>query len=260
MKIAITGKGGVGKTTLAAGLAKLFALNGYQVYAVDADPDISLGTTLGVPKEVLSAQPPLIEMKELIRERTGAGGAFYILNPHVDDILDKYAIELGSIKLLRMGGYKQVGSSCYCPENAFLNAVVNSLLLGNREVVILDFGAGIEHLTRGTARGVDLMLIVTEPTRVSVETARVIQQMAKDMGIANIRIVGNKIHNSKEREFLYRCFDKGDVLACMDYDDTLWERAMMEATGGLEEVIIKAVRDVFEKIVEERRDAVQAGE
>lgn len=259
MKIAIAGKGGVGKTTLAAGLAKLFALNGYQVYAVDADPDISLGTTLGVSKEVLSSQPPLIEMKELIRERTGAGGAFYILNPQVDDILDKYVIELGSIKLLRMGGYKQVGSSCYCPENAFLNAVVNSLLLGKREVVILDFGAGIEHLTRGTARGVDLMLIVTEPTRVSVETARVIQQMAKDMGIANIKIVGNKIHSSKEREFLYTCFNEGDVLACMDYDDALWERAMSEETGGLEEVIIKTVKGVFDRIMSERRDAVQTG-
>lgn len=261
MKIAITGKGGVGKTTLAAGLAKLYAINGYQVYAVDADPDISLGTTLGVPKEVLSSQPPLIEMKDLIRERTGAGGPFYILNPQVDDILDKYAIELGSIKLLRMGGYKQVGSSCYCPENAFLNAVVNSLLLGNREVVILDFGAGIEHLTRGTARGVDLMLIVTEPTRVSVDTARVIQQMAKDMGIANIKVVGNKIHSAKEKEFLYSCFAEGEVLACMNYDEALWERAMMEEdTGGLEEVIIKTVKGVFEKIVEGGRDAVKAGE
>ena len=126
MKIAITGKGGVGKTTLAAGLIKQFARRGYQVYAVDADPDISLGTTLGVPEEALRAQPPLVEMKELIKERTGAGGGFYVLNPQVDDILDEYSIELDGIKLLRMGGYKNAGAACYCPENAFLNAVVNS--------------------------------------------------------------------------------------------------------------------------------------
>ena len=121
-------------------------------------------------------------MKELIKERTGAGGGFYILNPQVDDVLDKYSIDIDGIKLLRMGGFKNAGSSCYCPENAFLNAVVNSLLLGKHDVVILDFGAGIEHLTRGTARGVDLMLIVTEPTKVSVDTAKVIQKLSQEMG------------------------------------------------------------------------------
>lgn len=256
MKIAVTGKGGVGKTTLAAGLAKLFARCGYQVYAVDADPDISLGTTLGVPESQLAAQPPLIEMKELIKERTGAGGAFYILNPQVDDVLDKYSIDLGNIKLLRMGGYKQAGTACYCPENSFLNAVVNSLLLGNHDVVILDFGAGIEHLTRGTARGVDLMLIVTEPTKVSVETARVIQKLAREIGVPQIRIVGNKVRNNREKEFLMASFDKDELVGLMEYSDELWEKSMLDEPGEMEEILVNSVSNIFNLI---RGGDVEAG-
>jgi len=251
VKIAITGKGGAGKTTLAAGIAQLFARQDYQVYAVDADPDISLGTTLGVPEEQLAAQPPLIEMKELIAERTGAGGGIYILNPQVDDILDKYAIELGRIKLLRMGAVKHASTACYCPENAFLHAVVNSLLLGNQEVVILDMGAGIEHLTRGTARGVDLMLIVTEPTKVSVDTARVIQKLSSEMGVPKIRVIGNKIRSAKEREFLVEQFTEEEILGCLEFDEELWERAMLEDSGGLGEVLLKSVSMVFDQILRE---------
>lgn len=251
MKIAITGKGGVGKTTLAAGLAKLFAQRGYQVYAVDADPDISLGTTLGVSEEKLAAQPPLIEMRELIKERTGAGGALYILNPQVDDVLDKYSIDIGNIKLLRMGAYKQAGTACYCPENSFLNAVVNSLLLGNRDIVILDFGAGIEHLTRGTAKGVDLMLIVTEPTKVSVDTARVIKNLAKETGVSKIKIIGNKVRNAREKEFLLNSFNEDEVLGILDYSEELWEQSMLDDPQGLEETLVYSASNIFNKIIEE---------
>ena len=251
MKIAITGKGGVGKTTLAAGLVKLFARRGFQVYAVDADPDISLGTTLGVTEEELKSQPPLIEMKELIKERTGAGGGFYILNPQVDDVLDKYSIDLDGIKLLRMGGFKNAGSSCYCPENAFLNAVVNSLLLGKHDVVILDFGAGIEHLTRGTARGVDLMLIVTEPTKVSVDTARVIQKLSQEMGVPKIKVVGNKVRTEREKNFLRSSFKPEELLGLLEYNEELWEQSMLEDPRGMEEVLVHSVSSIFDGIMKE---------
>jgi CO dehydrogenase maturation factor len=251
VKIAITGKGGVGKTTLAAGLAKLFAQRGYEVYAVDADPDISLGTTLGVPEEQLAAQPPMLEMKELILERTGGGGLVYILNPEVDDILEGYAINVGNIKLLRMGAVKHASSNCYCPENAFLNAAINSLLLGNREIVILDMGAGIEQLTRGTARGVDMLLIVTEPTRVSVDTAHVIQRLAGEMDVPKVKVIGNKIRSAKEREFLTASFAPGELLGFLEFDETLWERAMMEDPQGLEEVLLQSVSRVFDQILRE---------
>lgn len=248
MKIAVTGKGGVGKTTLAAGLAQLFAQNGHQVYAVDADPDISLGTTLGVSRRQLDAQPPLIEMKELIKERTGKGGAVFILNPEVDDILDKYSIDLGKIKLLRMGAIKHAGTSCYCPENSFLNAIVRSLLLNNDDIVILDMGAGIEHLTRGTSKGVDIMLIVTEPSKVSVDTAKVIQKLAGEMGVPRVKVIGNKIRSPREKAFVESAFPQGDVLGFMDFDEDLWEKAMLEDPSGLAAVLKKSVAPIFERV------------
>jgi CO dehydrogenase maturation factor len=251
VKIAITGKGGVGKTTLAAGLINLFAQRGFQVYAVDADPDVSLGTTLGVPEETLAAQPPLVEMRELIKERTGAQGGFFVLNPQVDDVLDKYSIDIGNIKLLRMGGYKNAGSSCYCPENAFLNAIVNSLLLGNKDVVILDFGAGIEHLTRGTARGVDLMLIVTEPTKVSVYTAKVIQTLSSEMEISDVKVVGNKVRTEKEKNFLTESFAPEGFLGIVQYNEELWEKSMMDDPQGMESVLVDSVSSLFDGIIDE---------
>jgi len=251
VKIAVTGKGGVGKTTLAAGLIKLYAQRGFQVYAVDADPDVSLGTTLGVPEEDLKAQPPLVEMRDLIKERTGAGGGFYVLNPKVDDILDDYSIDIDTIKLLRMGGYKDAGSACYCPENAFLKAVIDSLLLGKLDVVILDFGAGIEHLTRGTARGVDYMLVVTEPTKVSVDTARVIQKLSLEMGVPNVKVVGNKVRSDKEKNFLRNSFTPDELLGILEFNEELWERSMLDDPQGLEEVLVDSVSKLFDGIISE---------
>lgn len=254
VKIAISGKGGVGKTTLAAGVAKFFAQNSYEVYAVDGDPDVSLGVTLGVPEEKLVAQPPLIEMKQLIAERTGGGGLVYVLNPQVDDILEKYAIDLGHIKLLRMGAVKQGGTACYCPENAFLSAVMNSLLLGKQEVVILDMGAGIEHMTRGTARGVDLLLVVTEPTKVSVDTARVIQKLAAEMGVARVKVIGNKIRSPREQEFLSRYFAEEEVLGYLEFNEVLWEKAMLDDPRGLDEILLESVSKVCDQILREAGD------
>jgi CO dehydrogenase maturation factor len=224
MKIALAGKGGVGKSTLSAALITIFAEKGHQVFAVDADPDANLGLTLGFPSSLLDQQPPIVEMKDLIEERTGKG-AFLILNPAVDDILDRFRLQYGNISLFRMGGVKSAGSHCYCKENAFLKAIVSSLVLSDEDLVVLDMGAGIEHLTRGTAEGVDLLLVVTEPTRVSAESATTIARLARDMGVPSVRIVGNKVRSGRERDFLQATFGE-DLLAVLPYDETVAEAAL----------------------------------
>ncbi|MDI3257110.1 MAG: AAA family ATPase [Kyrpidia sp.] len=225
MKLAISGKGGVGKTTIAAGLIQHFARHGYQVYAVDADPDTSLGMTLGLPEEKIGHLKPIADMRELIAERTGGGGAYFSLNPEVDSLLHDYTIKSGNIHFLKMGAVKPGGSACYCRENTVLNAMVNALILKHQEMVVLDMSAGIEHLTRGTARGVDLMLIVTEPTLVSVQTALVVQKLAEDIGVKKIKFVANKLRRPKDEEFILRHLPPEDVIGMIPFQAEILDQA-----------------------------------
>ncbi|HCW51074.1 MAG TPA: carbon monoxide dehydrogenase [Clostridiales bacterium] len=226
MKLALAGKGGVGKTTIAAALVKLFAEKGHRVFAVDADPDSNLGASLGLPSSVLQRLTPIVEMKDLVEERTGTGkGAFLVLNPDVDDIPDRYRVRVGDISLFRMGGVKAAGTQCYCRENAFLKALVGALVLRRDDLVVLDFGAGIEHLTRGTAKGVDLLLVVTEPTRVSADSAATMVRLGRDLGVAEVRVVGNKVRTEREARFLAETFGE-DLLGLVPYDEDVAEAAL----------------------------------
>jgi len=234
MKIALAGKGGVGKTTVSALLITLFAEKGHRVFAVDADPDANLGATLGFPPDLLDRQPPIIEMKEIVEERTGQG-AYLVLNPDVADLFDRFSLTLGNVRLFRMGGVKPAGTQCYCRENAFLKALVGALVLRPEDLVVLDMGAGIEHLSRGTARGVDLLLVVTEPTRVSAQSAATILRLARDLGVPAVRVLGNKVRSERERAFLEETFGP-DLLAVLPYDDEVAEAALggggEAASGG----------------------------
>ncbi len=223
MKLAISGKGGVGKTLLAAYLSKKFSGSGYSVIAIDADPDANLAATLGFPhpEEIT----PISELSNLVEERTGArpgqSAPFFKLNPRVDDIPENYSAKLNGIKLMVMGRVKRGGTGCYCPEGALLQALLSHLILQRNEVVILDMAAGIEHLTRGTARAVDKLIVVVEPGHRSIETARTIRKLAQDLGVNNIAAVGNKIKNTPEKDFITSSLPEFEFLGFIPYDPAI---------------------------------------
>lgn len=204
MKVAITGKGGVGKSTLVALLARSLRDAGKKVLAVDADPDMNLASILNVPSDI--SITPIIELKELIAERTGTEvgepAPFFKMNPKVDDIPEKYCVDFQGIKLLTMGTVRSGGGGCACPENNFLKNLLTHLVIAGEEWVLLDMEAGIEHLGRGTALGVDMMLVVVEASRASTETALRIQKLANDIKIKQVGVVANKIHDDDEKKFV----------------------------------------------------------
>ncbi|CAG0928325.1 hypothetical protein TFLX_00844 [Thermoflexales bacterium] len=206
MKLAISGKGGVGKTTLVALLAQAYADAGRQVLAVDADPSPCLAGALGFPAELRQQLHPIAEMNELIEERTGAKpgtrGGFFTINPRVDDIPDRFSVTYRGVKLLEMGSVDLGGSGCICPESAMLKTLFTHLLFREEDVLLLDMYAGVEHLGRATVDFVDAMIIVVEPTRRSLGTAAQIKQLAQDIGLLHFWLVGNKLRNEDEEAFL----------------------------------------------------------
>ncbi|MHB0912351.1 MAG: ATP-binding protein [Armatimonadota bacterium] len=228
LKLAISGKGGVGKSTLAGTLARLYAVDGCRVLAIDADPDANLASALGMPAELRSSVRTISEEKELVEERTGAKaqefGQVFSLNPEVADIADKYAVNHAGVDLLVMGAVTRAGGGCACPESVLLKSLVRYLVLKRDEVVVLDMEAGIEHLGRSTAMGVDLMLAVVEPGRRSVETAHRIREMASQLGIRHFGVVVNKSTNRNEDEtWMKKEFGGDAVLGVIPYDARIAE-------------------------------------
>jgi CO dehydrogenase maturation factor len=252
MKIAISGKGGVGKTLLAALLTREFSRNGYSVLAIDADPDSNLAAALGFknPEEIV----PISEMKELIEERTGAKpgqtGTLFKLNPKVDDIPEKYAYKHNGIRLMVMGRVKRGGSGCYCPENSLLQALMAHLLVARNEIVILDMAAGIEHLGRATAKAVDEFIVVVEPGRKSLDTALRIKKLARDIGVNKISIVGNKIRNEADRNFMISNLPGLTFLGFIPYDSSIIDSDISDSlTENYSETVNKEIKNIFQKIV-----------
>jgi CO dehydrogenase maturation factor len=253
MKIAISGKGGVGKTLLSSLLAHTFAANGYSVIAIDADPDANLTTSLGFPDA--DRVTPLSEMKELIAERTETqpsnAGLYFKINPRVDDIPEKYSLKHDGIRLLVMGPVKKGGTGCYCPENAFLGALLSHLLIARDEVVILDMAAGIEHLGRGTAKAVDRLIIVVEPGKGSIETAYRVRKLAADIGIENLSVVGNKVHDAAEQEFITSQLEGFDIIGFIPYDSAITQAEisdtpLLQASPS----ITAAVREIYDRLLQ----------
>jgi CO dehydrogenase maturation factor len=252
MKIAISGKGGVGKTILASLLSKIFAEAGYSVLAIDADPNSNLAATLGFPHP--DDVTPISEMSALIEERTGAppgkASSFFKLNPKVDDLPEKYSLKYNGIRLMVMGRIKKGGTGCYCPENALLQALITHLLLGRDEVVILDMEAGVEHLGRATAKAVDKLIIVVEPGRRSVETAHRIKKLAQEIGLHNIAVVANKVRSQSEREFLNSNLQGFEFLGFIPYDQAIVDadlnhRSVLNAS----QKVINEVRNIYQALI-----------
>jgi CO dehydrogenase maturation factor len=225
VKIAFAGKGGVGKTTISASLARYLAVKGERVFAIDADPNANLALSLGMSRERADEIVPISEMRELIAERTGVEpgsmGAYFKVNPRVDDLPDRFKIEHEGVMFLQVGDIKEPSAGCYCPENALLKSLLMNLVLQRDETVVLDMEAGFEHLTRGTAQAFDAMLIVVEPSLQSVVTATRIQALADKIGIRNVFYVGNMVRDADDRAFIERELEESTVVGYVSYSDEI---------------------------------------
>lgn len=221
MKIAVTGKGGVGKSTIVGLLARALADDGWKVLAIDADPDANLASAIGVPAERLADLKPISKMVDLARERTGATegpGTHFILNPKVDDIPDGFSVEHAGVKMLLMGTVNHAGGGCVCPEHALVRTLLRHILTRRKECVLIDMEAGIEHFGRGTVEAVDLLIIVVEPGARSFQTAGQIERLAAELGIRNICYVANKVASDQDRAFIAGRAGECDLLTTMPFD------------------------------------------
>jgi len=250
MKIAVCGKGGVGKSTIAASIALILAKRGVKVLALDADPDANLSSALGIPGSV-KITPISAEIK-LIEERTGAKvdqyGQVFKLNPEVSDVTEKLAYSFNGVELLVLGAVKRGGGGCACPENVFIKALVNDLVLYKNETLIMDMEAGIEHLGRATITGVDVMVIVVEPGQRSIDCANNIIKMSKEIGLNKFIIVGNKISCENEKSFIKNGLPGFEVSAFLPYSENIRsaDRDGVSALDGMS----SEERDIVEKLID----------
>lgn len=250
MKLAITGKGGTGKSTIAGILTHYYKNDGYKVLAVDADPDANLASAIGIPAEKASSIIPISEQRKLIKERTGANpgqfGQLFKMNPTVHDIPDEFCIDYQGIKLLVMGAIRKGGSGCACPENVLLRSLLSEIILNRDEVIIVDMEAGIEHLGRATASSIDKMIIIVEPGSRSISTAKTIMRMAKEIAIQSFVIVGNKLQDEKQKEWISKKFSQDQILGMISYHEIIRDADLLQQP--LIELLDEKLKREFEKI------------
>jgi CO dehydrogenase maturation factor len=251
MKLAVSGKGGVGKTTFAALLIRTLSRNGRRVLAIDADPDANLAAALGIADA--DKITPIADMKDLVFERTGAQpgsiGGYFSLNPKVDDLPEALSAKLENIKLMRLGGVSKGGAGCICPESSLLKALVRHVVLQRDEVVVMDMEAGIEHLGRATAKAVDKLIVVVEPGRRSIDTAGHIKQLASEIKLNNIAVVGNKIRGPKDEAFLKEHLSGFEFLGFLPFDDALIEADLQgQSPFDVDSTAIAVVKEMISRL------------
>jgi CO dehydrogenase maturation factor len=252
MKIAVSGKGGVGKSTISASIALILAQRGQRVLALDADPDANLAAALGIPSA--TSITPISEEIALIEERTGTKvkeyGKMFKLNPEVSDVADNYAVKHNGVELLVLGAVKSGGGGCACPESTFIKALVNDLALFKNETLVMDMEAGIEHLGRSTAMGVDVMVIVVEPGHRSVDCANSVIRLSRDIGLNNFIIIGNKITGEKDRAYLTSLFTDQEITAFIPYSQSIRDadRDGVSVLDGMNAAEKSTIEDIISKL------------
>lgn len=261
LKIAISGKGGVGKTTVIGIIARLFGRDGKKVIAVDADPSPCLASVLDIEtdKEI----KPLTKMIDLIEDRTGVRpgssyGKMFILNPKVDDLTKRFGIPAkDNVNLLVLGTIKKGGGGCFCPESALLKNLMRHLISEKETVLIIDMMAGLENFGRGTAEKMDILVIVIEPGLRSLDTASQIKKLSNEIGVKNVFSVLNKVTSIDEEEFVKEELEKRNIplLGIIPYDSSIREADMKGISPfeveGSEKIIekIKEIKNSIEKTV-----------
>lgn len=259
-KIAIGGKGGVGKTTVCAIWAQLFAESGFDVLAIDADPNTTLASAFGIAPQ--QCPEPLIKMKQLIAERTGtskeAVGAYFRLNPKVSDLPEKYWLEVntlkplaGTLKLLALGAITQAGAGCACPEGTFLKALLRHTILQRQELVLVDLAAGVEFMGRASVQGIDAFVAVVEPGSRSIETANNISKMAKELGIGCVGTIANKITEPAQAEVIKSQLKDTVLLGTLRYSRSLQEADLRRTpVFGADAEVTEHLKQAKNKLVE----------
>lgn len=251
MKIAVTGKGGVGKTTFAATLARLYAEEGRPVLAADVDPDANLGLALGFDEETLDSIVPISKMRKLVEERTGVDSSnqFYTLNPKVDDIPDTYGKVCNGVRMLVLGTVETGGGGCVCPEHVMLKRIISNLVLRREDVVILDMEAGLEHLGRGTTSGMDAFVVVIEPGARSVQTYKNVKRLACDLGVKQVFVVANKVRNEEDEEYIRNKIPAEDLLGMIHYNtDVIDADRQGKSPYDFSEEVTREIRIIKQKI------------
>lgn len=257
MKVAISGKGGVGKTTLAGVMARILDMRGYKVLAIDADPDSNLAEAIGFREEELNNIKPLAEMDDFIEERTGSKkgqyGSFFKMNPKVDDIPERFSIAMNRIKLVTLGNISKGGGGCFCAENVLLKNLISYILVERDEYVIVDMEAGLEHLGRGTTEYIDALIVVVEPGKRSIQTAHQVKRLAADLGIKNVYIAGNKITDKKDVELLEENLEGFPFLGFISYNEKIIEA---DRLGVSPYDIDVSIRSEVERIIDNLKNTI----